>query len=111
VPYVDEVLLQQIVVSEFEKTYLTKNVDYDNKDGLFLPYKSMCNKVASIIKEVNPRFRHSKTLVSTIMLAITHQLYYSEHLPSLTDIKYNPKKHRKDLYEFLETLVFKSIAN
>jgi hypothetical protein len=110
IPYVDEAALQKIVVSEFEKTYLTKNVDIDNKDGFFMPYKSLCKKISNIITEVNPRFTFSNTLVSTIMLSITHQLYYAEHLPSLTDIKYNPKNHRLKLYEFLERLVFKVIS-
>jgi AcrR family transcriptional regulator len=110
IQHVDEVALQHIVAAEFEKTYLTKTVDYDNKDGLFLPYKSLCKKIVDIITEINPQFPFPKSLVSTAMLAITHQLYYAEHLPSLTDIKYNHKKHRQELYEFLETLLLKSIT-
>ncbi len=109
IPHVDESALQRICIAEFEKTYLTKNVDFDNKDGVFRPYKSLCGKVASIISEINPRYPYAKTLVSSVMLSITHQLYYAEHLPSLTEIKYNPKKQRQELYGFLEDLVFKSI--
>jgi len=107
--YVDERALARIVTSEFEKTILTKHVDADNKEGLFLPYKSLCRKVASLIKDVNPGYASPHSLASTIMLAITHQLYYAEHLPSLSDIKYNPKKHFNSLYIFLEDLVFKTI--
>ena len=110
VAYVDEAALQRIASSEFEKTFLTKQVDADNKEGLFLPYKSLCNKVAAIVSEVNPDFEFPHSLVSTIMLAIKHQLYYAQHLPSLADIKYNPKKHYKKLKEFLEIVVFKTIS-
>ena len=109
IPHVDESALQRICVSEFEKTYLTKNVDYDNRDGVFLPYKSLCRKLATIIKEINSEFAFPHALVSTIMLSITHQLYYAEHLPSLTDIEPNPEKERLELYRFLENLVFKTI--
>lgn len=110
VAYVDEAALQRIVSAEFEKTFLTKQVDADNKEGLFLPYKSLCKKVASIVLEVNPSFAFPHALISTIMLALKHQLYYAEHLPSLTDIKYDPKRHHKKLNEFLETVVFKTIS-
>lgn len=110
VAYVDEAALQRIVSSEFEKTFLTKQVDADNKEGLFLPYKSLCKKVAGVVLEVNPNFEFPHSLVSTIMLAIKHQLYYAQHLPSLTDIKYDSKKHYKKLNLFLEGVVFKTIS-
>lgn len=110
VAYVDEPALQRIVSAEFEKTYLTKQVDADNKEGLFLPYKSLCKKVASIVLEVNPHFEFPHALVSTIILAIKHQLFYAEHLPSLTDIKYDPRRHHKKLNQFLEMIIFKTIA-
>jgi len=110
VAYVDEPALQRIVSSEFEKTFLTKQVDADNKEGLFLPYKSLCNTVAAIVLEINPDFEFPHSLVSTVMLTLKHQLFYAEHLPSLTDIKYDPKKHHKKLNQFLETIVFKTIS-
>lgn len=110
VAYVDEAALQRLVNAEFEKTFLTKQVDADNKEGLFLPYKSLCKKVASIVHEINPDYEYPHALVSTILLTIKHQLFYAEHLPSLTDIKYDPKKHYKKLNQFLETLVFRTIS-
>jgi AcrR family transcriptional regulator len=110
VAYIDEPALQRIVAAEFEKTFLTKQVDADNREGLFLPYKSLCKKVASIVLEVNPHFEFPHALISTIMLTLKHQLFYAQHLPSLTDIKYDPKKHHKKLNQFLEMVVFKTIA-
>lgn len=109
--HIDETALHKIAMSEFEKTYLTKQVDQDNKDGFFLPYKVLCKKIAAIIKEVNPRYPYPATLVSTIMLAVNHQLFYAEHLPSLTDIKFNTRTHYKRLAEFLEDLTFKAIKS
>ena len=109
VAYVDERALERIVSAEFEKTFLTKQVDADNKEGLFLPYKSLCNKIASVIKEVSPRYEFPNSLASTVLLTMKHQLYYAQHLPSLSDIKYDPKKQYKKLYTLLENLVFKTI--
>lgn len=110
VAYFDEAALQRIVSTEFEKTFLTKQVDADNREGLFLPYKSLCKKVAAMVLDVNGDFEFPHSLVSTVMLAISHQLYYAQHLPSLSDIKYDPEHHHQRLHQFLETLVFKAIS-
>ncbi len=102
--------LQRIVITEFEKTYLTKQVDSDNKEGLFLPYKSVCKKIAAIVLEINPEYRFAHSLVSTALLAATHQLFYAKHLPSLSDIDHNMKESHKMLYTFLEELILNTIT-
>lgn len=109
IAYVDERALERIVSAEFEKTFLTKQVDADNKDGLFLPYKSLCRKIASAIIAVNPNYEFPNSLASTVLLTMKHQLYYAQHLPSLSDIKYDPKMQYKKLYMLLENFVFKTI--
>ena len=109
IPFVDEQKLQRIVNSEFEKTYLTRQVDADNKEGLFLPYKSLCKKLTAIIKEVNPKYVYPHALISTILLSANHQLYYASHLPSLTDIKADSEQKYTELAHFLESLVLNTI--
>ena len=108
-PFVDEQRLQRIVNTEFEKTYFTRQVDTDNKEGLFLPYKSLCKKIAGILKEINPQYPFPHSLVSTIVLSANHQLYYAQHLPSLTDIKTESRQKHDKLVEFLETMVLNTI--
>jgi AcrR family transcriptional regulator len=108
--YVDEPSLQRIVMAEFDKTYLTKQVDADNREGLFLPYKAVCKRIASAIAEANPAYSHPHTLISTVMLSVNHQLYYARHLPSLTDIQFDPKKQHQELYSFCENLIFNGIS-
>ncbi|NBW35685.1 MAG: TetR/AcrR family transcriptional regulator [Cytophagia bacterium] len=107
--FVDEQALQRIVMAEFDKTYLTKQVDIDNKDGLFIPYKTVCNKLACEVKKVNPDYPHPHTLISTTMLSANHQVFYARHLPSLTDIKGEKQVPYQKLYEFCEALIFNSI--
>jgi len=109
IAFVKEETLQHIVMTEFEKTYLTKQVDTDNKEGLFLPYKAVCKKIAAIVLQINPKYPFPHSLVSTALLALTHQIYYAQHLPSLSDIKYDAKKNNKKLYEFLEGFLFNTI--
>lgn len=107
--FVYEPALQRIVISEFDKTYLTKQVDADNREGLFLPYKSICKKIANIVKQVNPNYPYPHSIVSTALLTVNHQLYYAKHLPSLSDIKYQPEKHYTDLYTFCESFILNAI--
>jgi AcrR family transcriptional regulator len=110
IAFVDEQKLQRIVNTEFEKTYLTRQVDIDNKEGLFLPYKSLCKKIAAIIKEINPKYPFPHSLVSTMLLSANHQMYYAQHLPSLTDIKTESKLKHSKLSEFLVTMVFNTLG-
>jgi AcrR family transcriptional regulator len=110
IPFVDEQKLQRIVNAEFEKTYLTKQVDADNKEGLFLPYKGVCKRIAGIISEINPKYPFPHSLAGTVMLSANHQLYYADHLPSLTDVKKDSKRKYAQLIEFFEGLVIQTIS-
>ncbi|WP_332914345.1 TetR/AcrR family transcriptional regulator [Algoriphagus boritolerans] len=47
IPQVDEAALYRIVIAESQKVYLTKNVDEENKKGLFFSYKRLCKKSRS----------------------------------------------------------------
>lgn len=103
---VHEEALYRIVLAEQDKTYLTKWVDEDNSVGLFVSYKSICKKIAGYIQELNPKYRYPNSLVSTVMLAAHQQIFYAQHLPSLTNLK---NKVHEDLLSFLEHLVFSTI--
>jgi AcrR family transcriptional regulator len=105
--HIDEVALYRIVVSESSKAYLIKNVDTVNEQGLFVSYKRLCNRVASIVKEINPDYRFSRALISTVIESSHHQKFFAEHLPSLTDVTHN---RLNDTTEFLTELVFKTIS-
>jgi AcrR family transcriptional regulator len=106
---IDESALHRIVVAEMDKTYLTKQVDSDNKVGLFLQFKSVSKKIAKMITDVNPQFQFSNSLSSSVLMITSQQLFFAHHLPSLSDIKHTSLAKHDDLYSFLETLVFKTI--
>lgn len=104
--YINEEALYRIVVSESSKAYLIKEVDEVNKEGLFLSYKRLCNRVAAIVKEINPQYRFPRALISTVMESSHDQKFFAEHLPSLTDVT---GKRLHDTTEFLTQLVFNAI--
>ncbi|MEQ8924633.1 MAG: TetR/AcrR family transcriptional regulator [Fulvivirga sp.] len=107
-PQIDEEALYRIVKVESDKTYLTKQVDNDNKEGLFRGYKSLCTRIASYIKEYNPNYQHPNSLISTVLQAAHHQLFYAEHLPALTDLKCDENVHEQSKL-FLTDMVLKTI--
>jgi AcrR family transcriptional regulator len=104
--FVNEEALYRIVLVEQDKTYLTKWVDDDNQEGFFLPYKSICKKIAGFVHDYNPKYPYPNSLVSTVMLAAHQQIFYAQHLPSLTNMK---RKVHDDLFAFLDHLVFTTV--
>ena len=106
IPQVDEGALYRIVIAESQKVYLTKNVDEENKKGLFFSYKSLCKKAAGIVREINPEYRYPTALISTVVESSYDQRYFARHLPSLTEI---PKDKEDGITEYLTELVFKAI--
>jgi AcrR family transcriptional regulator len=83
---IDEVKLNHIVQIESSKIYFCKSVDADNESGFFLAYKSLVERVASIILEIDPQFKYPHMLVSTVIEGAHHQRFFAKHLPRLTDV-------------------------
>ena len=108
-PAVDEIALQRIVISEFDKIYLTKQVDHDNKDGLFLGFKSLCRSLTRLIIEINPTYKFPKALISTVMQASHQQIFFSEHLPSLTEHQFGKSDIYRDNNQFISELINQAI--
>jgi AcrR family transcriptional regulator len=110
-PEINEEALYRIVIAESDKTYLTKQVDEDNKEGLFRGFKSLCKKVADIVKEINPKFEFSHALISTILQTAHQQIFFTQHLPSLTELSYKDGKYHEQNYQFIKTVVLNTITN
>lgn len=107
-PGVDEEALQQIVINESDKTYLTKNVDEINKEGVFTGYKSLCETIASFMREINPQFSYPISLSSTCLEAAHQQLFFAQHLPRLSDVNKDGDIYEQN-YQYLLTLIFNSL--
>ena len=101
----DEAALYRIVVREASKSYLTRDVDGDNREGLFREYKQLVAGIAAVVSEINPAYAHPHALVSTVLEAARKQLFFAQHLPSLTDTS-AASTLEQNIYVFLEGLVF-----
>ncbi len=83
--HVNREVLHKIVISEGDKSYLTKHVTEDNKAMLFKPYKDLCHRIAEIFLEYKPGYAYPHSLASTLIETAHRQTYFMEHLPRLTD--------------------------
>ncbi|MBC7747482.1 MAG: TetR/AcrR family transcriptional regulator, partial [Methylotenera sp.] len=83
--HIDEGILNKIIISEFTKTILTKEVDEENKEGVFLVYKSVINRITDMIVAVNPDYKFAKSLASSIVEGALHQHFLKNHLKTITN--------------------------
>ncbi len=111
--YVNEEALHRIVVHELEKTYLTKWVDADNQAGLFGGFKELARKISEYISQIAPAYPFPNSLVATMLLAANEQLFFIQHLPSLSNIekKLPVGEQHAQLRKFVESLVFNTIKS
>lgn len=107
--FLDSKALHGIVVADSSKAYFTKWVDKDNKEGFFKNYKALCHKIALMIAEINPAYPYSHALVSMVIESAHQQVFFAEHLPSLTEAKVKAGDYSQ-IYSFLEDTVMKAIS-
>ena len=83
--HIDEVLLNKIIINEYSKSYLTKEVDDENKEGYFEIYKRLSNRLAEMISNVDSKYPYPASLSSTILEGSLYQHFLLDHFPSMTD--------------------------
>ncbi|TXE20225.1 TetR/AcrR family transcriptional regulator [Psychroserpens burtonensis] len=83
--HIDEVILSRVVINEYSKSYLTKEVDDENKDGYFSIYKRLVSRLHDLIIEVDSSYKFPHSLASTVIEGALHQHFLIDHFKSLTD--------------------------
>jgi AcrR family transcriptional regulator len=83
--HINESVLNKIIITEFTKTLLTKEVDEENKEGFFLIYKRVINRLIEMIALVNPNYLYAKSLASSIVEGALHQHFLKDHLKTITN--------------------------
>lgn len=102
--YINEVLLNKIIIAESAKAYHTKSVDEENAKGFYRIYKRVVQRVSDMVLAINSDYSYPHMLISTVIEGAHQQHYFSEHLPSLTDCQ-----NRNAIVVFYTDMVFKTI--
>ncbi len=83
--HINEVVLNRIIINEYSKSYLTKEVDIENKEGYFVVYKRLINRLSKMIVNINPKYTFASSLASTIVEGALHQHFLKAHFSSITN--------------------------
>lgn len=105
ISFVNEILLHNIIVAESSKAYHTKDIDKENAKGYYKTYKRVVQRISTFVQEINPTYAFPHMLISTVIEGAHHQRYFSQHLPSLTDLE----KGKNTIVKFYTDLVFRAI--
>jgi len=83
--YINESVLNKIIIEEFSKTLQTREVDNENKKGYFIIYKRVINRIIGFVEDVNPDYPYAKSLISSIVEGALHQHFLKDHLKTITN--------------------------
>jgi AcrR family transcriptional regulator len=83
--HINESILNKIIIQEFTKTIITKEIDEENKEGFFLVYKRVINRIIEMINQVNPNYTFAKSLASSVVEGALHQHFLKNHLKTITN--------------------------
>ena len=103
--FINEILLNRIIITESSKIYHNKDVDNENEKGFYKTYKQVVQRVSDFILEFNPKYKYPHMLISTVIEGAHHQRYFAEHLPSLTDVE----EGQNNIIRFYTNLVFNTL--
>jgi AcrR family transcriptional regulator len=87
--HINEVILNQIIINENSKSFLTKEVDQENKDGYFIVYKRIVKRLQDAILYVAPNYNYALSLASTIIDGSLHQHFLKDHFSTITNCNLN----------------------
>ncbi|MDP5228763.1 MAG: TetR/AcrR family transcriptional regulator [Cellulophaga sp.] len=102
--HINEVALNKIVINEYSKSYLTKEVDTENKNGYYVIYKRLVARLSEMISNLNPSYEYPSSLASTVLEGALHQFFLKDHFPSLTNCHETKTPTKYFTYLVLHTL-------
>lgn len=89
IPHIDEEILNRVIVNEFVKSYLTKEVDKEHRAGFFAVYDRLVLRLKEMILGYDAQYLYPASLASTILEGSHHQYFLKEHFPALTECDEN----------------------
>jgi len=102
--HINEVALNHIIINESSKSYLTKEVETDNKEGYFSIYKRLVTRISEMISEVSSDYEYSLSLSSMVLDGALHQHFLKDHIQSITDCS-----EKKSVSNYFKDLVINTL--
>lgn len=83
--FINESILNRIIITEFNKTFLTKQIDGEIRDGFFVVYNRIVTRIITMLTNLVPDYPYAKSFVSDMIEGSLHQYFLSTHLQTITD--------------------------
>lgn len=103
--HINEILLNDIVISESIKAFYTKEVDDENEKGFFRVYIKLIDRISAMVLDINPSYKFPHMLISSVIEGVHQQRFFAKHFPVLID----DKKNEDVVSSFYNDLIFKTI--
>ncbi len=87
--HINEFVLNKIIITEFTKTFLTKHVDNEIREGFFMVYNRVLNRIINMLGAIIPNYPYAKSFVSDMVEGSLHQYYLSSHMKTITNCNEN----------------------
>ncbi len=104
--HIDEIILKRIIINEYSKSYLTKEIDTENKEGYFATFKRLVTRLRDIILLVKPSFKHPFSLASSVIDGALHMQFIKDHFSSISDFK-----EKNEPTDYFKNLVFNALKS
>lgn len=104
--HINEVILNEVVVNEYSKSYIKIEVDKEIKEGLFATYNRLILRLKEMILEVNSSYKFPASLASTILEGALQQYFLKEHFPV-----FSKSFENNTPTEFFQHLVISTLKN
>jgi len=105
IEHVNLIKLAHLIHLESGKIFRVKDVDKENQQGFYLPFKLLHESIKDIILEVESEFPYAESLAATIIQGIHHQYFNYEHFPSLTSTRESEKEIETYFYKMSAALI------
>ena len=107
---VDKKILHMLVIKESSKSYLNHQVKKYNESEFFKPYKDLSKRIGGIINEINPEYKFTRSLTTTLLLMSRNLYFFEENLPSLTETSFNKNNLEDQTKAYLMHLIMSAVV-
>ncbi|GAA4302227.1 TetR/AcrR family transcriptional regulator [Aestuariibaculum suncheonense] len=104
--HINEVVLNKIIISENAKAYLTCDVDTENEEGFFKPFKRVVMRFSELILEYNKTYKHPLSLASSTIEGALQQHFFKQHIKSITNCN-----SKTSVTQFYTNLIFNTLKH
>jgi AcrR family transcriptional regulator len=103
--HIDQSVLAHIVIKTSPISYITEELTKEERDSILQSFKSLCNKIAEIIKSCSPRYTTPNALATTMIRMTREQIFFSKYFSDLTELDSTPED-TSEIYTFVEKNIF-----